>query len=210
MNSSGIYILRSPVSHKIYVGSSYNVYKRWNQHKRLLVRGKHGNKYLQNVWNKDGLTFEVLLFCEKSDLLFFEQRALDALKSYDPSFGFNFAKDAQSAMLGRQHSPATKEKMSVAQTGRVMAESTKQKIRESRIGKPTTKGRIASPETRARLSEAAKKRGGRKHSEETKAKIGSSNKGKSSVWTGKTLPEETKRKMAETRRLWWGRKKACL
>jgi len=67
-------------------------------------------------------------------------------------------------------------------------------------------GRPLSEETRRKISESNKgkpKNIGRKHSEETKHKIGKSNigkhSGKPSWWKGKHLPEETKRRISETR-----------
>lgn len=47
----------------LYVGSSKNVYKRWNRHKNDLKSQNHHCKFLQRIWNKYGensLDFRIL------------------------------------------------------------------------------------------------------------------------------------------------------
>src|ERR1035437_9233186 len=48
----GIYLLE--INSKKYVGSSGNIKKRLEHHRSLFKRGKHDNKYLQNLYNKYG------------------------------------------------------------------------------------------------------------------------------------------------------------
>ena len=51
---AGIYSITSKHNGKVYIGSSVNIYKRWDQHKKQLKQNKHGNLYLQNHFNKYG------------------------------------------------------------------------------------------------------------------------------------------------------------
>ena len=51
----GVYILKSPVSDKCYVGSSINCCKRFGEHFASLKRGKHKNNILQKAYNKHGI-----------------------------------------------------------------------------------------------------------------------------------------------------------
>lgn len=55
-NLSGIYIISSKkFPGRIYIGSSVDMRKRWNRHKRDLVNQCHHNNKLQNHVNKYGL-----------------------------------------------------------------------------------------------------------------------------------------------------------
>ncbi len=49
----GIYIIEV-CGNRIYVGKSGEIRVRWGHHKRLLKRGKHANRHMQNLWNKYG------------------------------------------------------------------------------------------------------------------------------------------------------------
>lgn len=54
MKKSGIYQILNLINQKCYIGSSKDISHRWCDHKRQLRSNKHGNKHLQNAWNKDG------------------------------------------------------------------------------------------------------------------------------------------------------------
>src|SRR5262245_46212173 len=74
--SSGIYQIRCIPTGKIYIGSAANLRARWDQHRRLLRRGKHANVYLQKAWDKHGeanFEFSVLELVDRADLLCAEQ-----------------------------------------------------------------------------------------------------------------------------------------
>ena len=51
---SGVYQILNLTNQKCYVGSSKNIHSRWSDHRSMLRNNKHGNKHLQNAWNKDG------------------------------------------------------------------------------------------------------------------------------------------------------------
>lgn len=77
---SGIYTITSP-SGRCYVGSAVNFAQRWKAHRHLLRQGKHHSIALQRAFDKYGeahLLFAKLLVCAKADLLFYEQRCIDA------------------------------------------------------------------------------------------------------------------------------------
>lgn len=79
---------------------------------------------------------------------------------------------------GRFHTDETKQKMSNAAKGRSVSDETKCKISKS------SKGRLVSTETRQKLSLALKGK----------------NRGNPGYWSGKTLPEEIKKKISETKK----------
>ena len=94
---SGIYMIQNLINGKMYIGSSYNIFKRVSRHRTELKHNKHCNEYLQRSYNKYGLNnfiFLELEFCEKSELLTREQVYLDKYMSYEKENGYNILKSA--------------------------------------------------------------------------------------------------------------------
>lgn len=188
--NAGIYSITNVIDDKRYIGSSVLLSRRKNSHFTELRKNKHPNQKLQRAWNKYGneyFSFNILLKCDKKDLIFYEQRAIDTFNSVDA--GYNIRRKAESnfgivwsnetiqkradSMRGRKLSPEhcakikarkvtdeTRKKMSIAALN--MTELHKQNISKS------SKGKKLSKESRAKISAAIK---GKKISEETKIKI---------------------------------------
>ena len=155
---SGIYKITNVANGKCYIGSAINIKKRWQRHNAHLNTNRHHSLYLQRAWNEYSETsfiFELLLRCEKKDLIFFEQRAID---TYKPDY--NMCQIAGSR-LGTRHSEETREKMRQSHLGRVVSEDTKQKHRlaslgnQSAVGHKNRAGKPCSEQTKQRLSAAA-------------------------------------------------------
>jgi len=88
----GIYTITNKIDNKIYVGYSINCFKRFSEHKSLLVNNKHKNDHLQNAWNKYGkenFVFEILEECDKVYLSSQENYWCNLLNSNDLNFGYN-------------------------------------------------------------------------------------------------------------------------
>ena len=169
--NSGIYKITNILDNKCYIGSSSTIINRLIRHKKDLKANKHHSIHLQRVYNKHGnsiFQYEILLYCDNKDLLFYEQRAIN---TYKPEY--NMCKLAQSC-LGFKHTKETKEKMSISGKGRVFSEEHKAKISAalkanratqeykdkasiSRLGKPHKhSGAPKSDETKKKLSLIAK------------------------------------------------------
>lgn len=134
---SGVYVIRHVASGRRYVGSAVNIGKRWKEHLRGLSTGKHHSRFLQRAWDKHGqaaFAFEVALYCDRGNLLMYEQALIDF---YKPEF--NSAPTAGS-QLGFKMSDAAKAKMSVAAkrtrnfTGHRHSEESKRRISEAKRG----------------------------------------------------------------------------
>ena len=94
---AGIYKITNKINNKFYIGSSKRIKRRWYEHKSSLINCCHGNKRMQNSWNKYGeynFIFEIIEECDVDELLVREQHYLDALTPYDRNIGFNLNKDA--------------------------------------------------------------------------------------------------------------------
>lgn len=115
-SSAGVYKITCIANHKVYIGSTTEIRKRWTWHRGDLWRGVHHNRHLQFAWNKYGeenFTFEVLemvMFVEH--LHDREQYWLDYYQAYDSDKGFNHGKVARAPWLGRSHSEETRKKLS--------------------------------------------------------------------------------------------------
>ena len=107
--SSGIYKIKNIYNGKFYVGSSYDINKRWNCHKSFLSKNKHPNPKLQASYNKHGkdlFEYNILELCDVDKLLKREQHYIDTLKPF-----YNILPIAGSP-LGKKASNITKIKVS--------------------------------------------------------------------------------------------------
>ena len=50
----GVYVILNTVNGKQYIGSTSHIIKRWGEHRSALRQKSHGNRILQNAWNKYG------------------------------------------------------------------------------------------------------------------------------------------------------------
>src|SRR5690606_28209515 len=123
-----------------YVGSAVSLKKRWREHRRQLQDGRHHSRFLQRAWNKYGplfFRFQVIAYCDRDNLLFYEQRLIDGLK---PDYNTSPTAGSQ---LGYRHTAETRQKMSVSRRrnpssprkGMTHTAEAKAKISENRKGK---------------------------------------------------------------------------
>ena len=178
MNDSGVYRIRNVENDKVYIGSTVNIKNRIEGHKKILNSYSHYNRYLQRAWNKHGesaFRFESFLCCHRDDLIFYEQRAMDAYQTADKRYGYNLSPTAGSS-LGRKFTKATKQRIADKATGRKHSKKTRLKMSQSNVGKKQ------SEEHKRKNSESKK---GIKHSKERRHNI-------SKALTGRKLSEEHK------------------
>jgi group I intron endonuclease len=182
-STSGIYKITCTTNKKFYIGSALNLRLRKRQHFNHLRQNKHENPKLQNAWNKygeDAFIFEVLEQVLSITLTAREQYWLNLLKPFGHK-GFNIAREAGSPMMGRKHTPETRENMSQSLRGNKYAlgmkhtPEAKAKISQANLGmkqtpehneklRQTNLGKKPSPQ----CIEAVKRANtGRKHTLET-------------------------------------------
>ena len=185
--NSGIYKITNLKNNKAYYGSAVNLNTRCYEHMRQLKNNEHINNHLQCSYNKYGIayfSFSILLYCSKKDLLFYEQRFLDAYWDGGKQC-YNVCKTAGS-VLGYKMSEETKQKISLANKGRVKSKEHRDKLSKAKLGQP------CSQEAKEKL---AKAHTGKTLSDEHKAKIGIKSKG-NKYNLGRVVSEETKLKLS--------------
>ncbi len=154
---AGIYMIYCHANHKCYIGSATVITDRWWFHRRDLKSGKHGSPPLMEAWRMyGGEKFEFLVIeflppaATQEELVASENLWLMGIATISPRLVFNTEIPAK---IGRGKGWTYKH-----------TEAAKEKIRQSKLGKP---GHIPSAETRALMSSASK---GRKHTEASKMK----------------------------------------
>lgn len=148
MNSSGIYQIVCHASGNRYIGSAVHFGNRWRLHRSHLRRGLHHSPHLQRAWVKYGaeaFSFSPLLICARPELLYYEQRALDAfspeynvaLRAGSPR-GIKPTDEARAKMraakLGRPLSAAHRAAIAAANTGKPRSAEAIEKTRIKRLG----------------------------------------------------------------------------
>lgn len=189
--ASGIYKIRNKITDWKYIGSAVNIEVRWRVHREALRNNRHHNKHLQRAWNKYGeeaFVFSVLEECEKENLLDREQSYFPAERTYAAlklNLFYNQYPTAGSP-LGVTASEETRIKL----RNRVASAETRKKISEAGKGNTHLKGHKHSDETKKKMGEAHK---GSKRSDETRRKM-------SEAQTGKVHSEERRKKNSESQK----------
>lgn len=198
-HKSGIYLITNTGSGKVYVGSACDLSERRRRHFGHLRTRRHFNPHLQSAWDEYGeeaFTFTVLLSCDRTQLIFFEQRAIDTLLATRGKSGLYNKDYTAGSRLGSTLSAESRARLSASNTRPFL-------------------GQKHTPETRARMSAAAKARcadpawvermrassTGRKDSEETRAKR------RASALARPPFADVSKEKVRAAKLKWWAEKK---
>lgn len=206
-NLAGVYAYQSVIDpEKIYIGSTYDLYTRFNQHRALVIsRSTNCPKFYNYVrkygWNS--IRFGVLKYIDLEQHSGAEiqeirkiitDREQEYFNLYSPTLNVN---PSANSRLGAKHSEITRKKLSEANIGKVMSEETRKKISGSNhylFGKSPSKEALKNMS----LAKLGKFLGenhpsfGKIHTEEAKEKM-------SQVKLGSTHSEETKEKMSRAK-----------
>ena len=114
---SGVYKIQNKIDLKLYIGSSKDIYYRWENHIKLLKRNKHHSPHLQFAWNKYGeenFEFSIIERCSQDELINLEQKYIDKYESYKDKNGYNIMSKADLSEIPQY----VKDKISNTLTGR--------------------------------------------------------------------------------------------
>lgn len=190
---SGIYAIINIYNFRVYIGSAVDIKNRWRNHRDDLKCKKHGNVYLQGVFNKYGLKellFVLIEECKKESLLEREQFWIDSLETVAP-LGYNILPIAGSR-LGSKHSDNAKAKMKEARNKRgPVSEETRTKMSDAHTGRIISWGyKISQSKKGIAFSEKHKKNISKGQSGRIRGPLTEKHKIKlSKVRKGKSLPK---------------------
>lgn len=151
----GVYKITNLINQKVYIGQSWDIEKRWIQHKR----NKH-NLHLNNAFQKYGIesfSFEVLVsflnFTETQALLdiaeiFYIRYYKTTEKGYNKTFGGQ----------GGKKTEETKRKISEIKKGKKPSEETKEKLRKISLGNKRALGYRHLKTTRIKMQKSHSKK----------------------------------------------------
>lgn len=223
-----IYRITNKINGKAYIGQTYDLKRRWRQHKRKTNEGIISRSIQK--YGIDNFHFEVILSSDDYPLLLesemlniAEQHCIKSFNTIAPN-GYNLTtgggggklsdetrkkiskatKGSKNPFYGKNHSEETLQKLK----GREVSGETRQKMSSARKGKPLSK------DTRLKLSEkfsgSKNPNYGKKHSDETLKKISESLVGKkhsaesrqkmSEARKGRRVSRETRQRMSEAQR----------
>lgn len=174
---SGVYAIAHQPSGRVYVGSSYDIVRRWQGHISRLSSGTHHTPALCELWLLDGPTaflFVVLEQCAREDLAIREQLWMDSFEQplnksrtarHCPTLDPVIAAKAGATHRGRHHSPESRARISATLMGHPVSEEARANMR---VAVRTLS--VISPETRAKML-ASRRANGWVVSEETRARM---------------------------------------
>lgn len=102
----GIYMILNTSNNKKYIGSSKNIYQRWNIHKKELNKNKHHNQYLQFSWNKYGkenFEFSIIEITTMENLIAQERYWCSILDTHNSNKGYNIATIEKGAEVCKEY-----------------------------------------------------------------------------------------------------------
>lgn len=190
--ASAIYAIVNQVTRDMYVGSAVAVNRRWNAHRRDLLKKEHYNTRLQRAFDKHGesaFDWEIVQFVDDRTKLI--EREQFWINFFQPAYN---GRPIANSPLGTKHSAETRAKMSASAKKRGFSDEHRRNISLAKKGICTI-----SEEQKKRLSELNK---GKFISAETRAKL-------SAAGVGRYHTDEAKRKISLATKARWAARKGC-
>lgn len=94
----GIYKIENKKNHKVYIGQSTNIYRRWKEHRVRSQSKKHiedNNLYMDMYEHLDDFDFSIIERCDRIDLNQKEINWIAHYNSTNPEYGYNISKGGQ-------------------------------------------------------------------------------------------------------------------
>lgn len=210
----GVYKISNILSGRYYIGYSTNINRRFSVHRSKLKKNCHDNIFLQRAYNLDGedkFNYDIIHICStEEEAKEIELLYLTNLSIRDMLYNLNYNNSGGDLLSNHPEKNVIREKIlkSHQETiskmtpeersqkygrtgekngmyGKTHTDEVRKKYSEIHKGNKYCKGKIASTETRQKISEKAKLKIGEKnpffgkhHTEETIQKIKEKNKGR--------------------------------
>lgn len=175
---------------KLYIGQTVDPKARWKYHRNIKDAKNIKLPLYKSIQHHGQKNFKFETFEEYrtlNEVNIAETYWIKFYKTQDRDLGYNIRGGGDNESITEE----TKKKISIANTGKTRTEEQKRNAAEK------STGRIHTEETKRKIGAHSKLR---KMSEENKQKLSEQRMGEKNPRFGKSLSEETKRKMAETRK----------
>lgn len=206
------------INNKRIIGSSKDIYKRWDRYKFDLKNNKFGNPHLQSSYNKYGaenFSYEIINECQEENFLELEDYYMIAFSTLDRKYGYNLKLASRP-----EHNDESRRKMSITRKGKKLSNAHRKSMSIAHkgifLGKNNPNyGKHPSKETLEKMSRAMKGKApwikGKKHTNATKNKMKKAGKGRffseltrqriSRANIGKKRSNETRQKMSNSAKI---------
>lgn len=90
----GVYCIKNLTNNKKYIGSSIDIYGRWQSHKNDLKNNNHHSRHLQksyNYYGEENFIYYILEQCDKNILIQREQYWIDKYNTSNKKYGYNIS-----------------------------------------------------------------------------------------------------------------------
>ena len=204
MNTAVIYKIRNVVNQKFYVGSTIDKKRRFRQHRRLLRRNAHHCKHLQAAWNKYGedcFKFEVVECPIDESLVEAENRWLH--EHFGKPYCYNAGSNADSPMRGKVGALHPQYGTTVSDEQKAKVSAGLKKFYAENPEQHPRLGKAHTAEALQKIKENRTAPAGKNHyrygktvSDEVRAKISATQKGRPSPHKGKKMSEQGRANVA--------------
>lgn len=153
----GVYLIRCDINNRVYVGSSNDVYRRWNDHQSDLRAGRHKSSKLQADYTRYGARhFQHSILCTADNpeqVRDLEQQWLNELDAVNSGYNHHVSTKGGA---GSKQSKEAKTNQIAAQLGRKVSQETRDKIsktKKGQAGRPMSQSNLKalqSPEAMAK------------------------------------------------------------
>jgi|SRR5208282_1073649 len=133
----GVYLIHNILNNKIYVGKAVDIGRRWKEHVSM-ASNPNAHKYpihrAIKKYGKNNFVFSILqIFDDEMIALEAEKYWIQYYASNNKNFGYNITEGGE-GISGYHHSPESREKMRVSQTGKIRSPQHRVNIGLCRLG----------------------------------------------------------------------------
>jgi group I intron endonuclease len=198
----GIYKITSP-SGKIYIGQSYNIYKRWKGYKKDNVKNQRKLYHSFLKYGVENHKFEVIHTCKEEELNTLEEKYVLEFKCVEEGLNIRYG-GGNKGKLSSEYKDKIRNKLKGTKRSEESIKKHRLTLQKNGVWNKGKTGifseealiKIGKTHSIESIEKTASKLRGRKHTLEHRIKNSESNK-------GRKVNEETRKKISDKAKLYW-------